>query len=117
MEKKLLVSLAMEGKFATNVCNIDEGDDILRLWLGSVDRERHWESANAVWSALEKQRKCLEFGPGDVTVGNGARTDGEDVQESSFHASTDVSIGNQVLMSVGNLKVRTDVNLTGSRSC
>jgi hypothetical protein len=52
MGKKLLVSLAMEGKFASDSLQaIDEGDDILMAMA---------RSGSGSWRS---RRKCSEFGP------------------------------------------------------
>jgi hypothetical protein len=54
MGKKLLVSLAMEGKFATDGLQaIDEGDDILMAMARELVTEKGiGESADAVWKTL-----------------------------------------------------------------
>jgi hypothetical protein len=62
MGKKLLVSLAMEGKFATDgLQSIDEGDDILMAMARELVTEKGiGESADAVWkSLLEKQAEVF----------------------------------------------------------
>jgi hypothetical protein len=62
MGKKLLVSLAMEGKFANDgLQSIDEGDDILVAMARELVTEKGiGESAAAVWKRLvEKQRKVF----------------------------------------------------------
>jgi len=67
MGKKLLVSLAMEGKFATNGLQaIDEGDDILMAMARELVTEKGiGENADAVWKKLvEKQAEV--FGVRDV---------------------------------------------------
>jgi hypothetical protein len=58
MGKKLLVSLAMEGKFASDGLQaIDEGDDILMAMARELVTEKGiGESADAVWKALQKQQ-------------------------------------------------------------
>ena len=58
MGKKLLVSLAMEGKFASDgLQSIDEGDDILMAMARElVTEKRIGESADAVWKQLQKQQ-------------------------------------------------------------
>jgi hypothetical protein len=58
MGKKLLVSLAMEGKFASDGLQaIDEGDDILMAMARElVTEKRIGESADAVWKSLQKQQ-------------------------------------------------------------
>jgi hypothetical protein len=67
MGKKLLVSLAMEGKFATDGLQaIDDGDDILMAMARELVTEKGiGESADAVWKRLvEKQAEV--FGVRDV---------------------------------------------------
>ena len=62
MGKKLLVSLAMEGKFATDGLQaIDEGDDILMAMARELVTEKGIsESADAVWKRLvEKQAEVF----------------------------------------------------------
>jgi hypothetical protein len=62
MGKKLLVSLAMEGKFATDGLQaIDEGDDILMAMARELVTEKAiGESADAVWKRLvEKQAEVF----------------------------------------------------------
>jgi hypothetical protein len=58
MGKKLLVSLAMEGKFATDGLQaIDEGDDILMAMARELVTEKGiGESADAVWRQLQRQQ-------------------------------------------------------------
>src|ERR1019366_6956628 len=58
MGKKLLVSLAMEGKFATDgLQSIDEGDDILMAMARELVTEKGiGESADAVWKQLQRQQ-------------------------------------------------------------
>src|ERR1035437_7097794 len=58
MGKKLLVSLAMEGKFATDGLQaIDEGDDILMAMARELVTEKGiGESADLVWKQLQKQQ-------------------------------------------------------------
>ena len=58
MGKKLLVSLAMEGKFATDGLQaIDEGDDILMAMARKLVTEKGiGESADLVWKQLQKQQ-------------------------------------------------------------
>ena len=62
MGKKLLVSLAMEGKFANDgLQSIDEGDDILMAMARELVTEKGiGESADAVWKTLvEKQAEVF----------------------------------------------------------
>jgi hypothetical protein len=58
MGKKMLVSLAMEGKFATDGLQaIDEGDDILMAMARELVTEKGiGESADAVWKRLVEKR-------------------------------------------------------------
>jgi SNF2 family DNA or RNA helicase len=59
MGKKLLVSLAMEGKFTgEGLQSIDDGDDILMSMARELVTERGiGESADAVWRQLQKQHR------------------------------------------------------------
>ena len=62
MGKKLLVSLAMEGKFATDGLQaIDEGDDILMAMARELVTEKGLgENADALWKRLvEKQAEVF----------------------------------------------------------
>jgi hypothetical protein len=62
MGKKLLVSLAMEGKFASDGLQaIDEGDDILMAMARELVTEKGLgEIADAVWKRLvEKQAEAF----------------------------------------------------------
>jgi hypothetical protein len=66
MGKKLLVSLAMEGKFASDGLQaIDEGDDILMAMARELVTEKGiGESADAVWKRLvEKQAEVFGVRP------------------------------------------------------
>ena len=58
MGKKLLVSLAMEGKFASDGLQaIDEGDDILMAMARELVTEKGiGETASMVWTQLQKQQ-------------------------------------------------------------
>jgi len=58
MGKKLLVSLAMEGKFATDgLQSMDDGDDILMAMARELVTEKGiGESADSVWRNLHKQQ-------------------------------------------------------------
>ena len=77
MGKKLLVSLAMEGKFATDGLQaIDEGDDILMAMARELVTEKGiGESADAVWKRLvEKQAEvfgvqAVETPPSEMETG------------------------------------------------
>jgi hypothetical protein len=74
MGKKLLVSLAMEGKFASDgLQSIDEGDDILMAMARELVTEKGiGESADAVWKRLvEKQAevfgvRAAEISPSEI---------------------------------------------------
>jgi hypothetical protein len=69
MGKKLLVSLAMEGKFATDgLQSIDEGDDILMAMARELVTEKGiGESADAVWKQLvERQADVFGVRPGET---------------------------------------------------
>ena len=59
MGKKLLISLAMEGKFASDGLQaIDEGDDILMAMARElVTGKGIGESADAVWKQLQRQQQ------------------------------------------------------------
>ena len=61
MGKKLLVSLAMEGKFSgEGLQTLDEGDDILTAMARELVTERGiGESADAVWRQLQMERSTL----------------------------------------------------------
>jgi hypothetical protein len=66
MGKKLLVSLAMEGKFASDGLQaIDEGDDILMAMARELVTEKGiGETADAVWKTLvEKQAEVFGARP------------------------------------------------------
>jgi len=84
MGKKLLVSLAMEGKFASDGLQaIDEGDDILMAMARELVTEKGiGESADAVWRRLvEKQAEVFGVRAVDVTVPNGDPAPAETAQE------------------------------------
>ena len=81
MGKKLLVSLAMEGKFASDGLQaIDEGDDILMAMARELVTEKGiGESADAVWKQLQKQQEEV-FGVRTIEVPPSS-ADGEPVTE------------------------------------
>ena len=57
MGKKLLVSLAMEGKFAAEGLAMEEGDDLLMAMARELVTEQHiGETADQVWAALQKEQ-------------------------------------------------------------
>jgi hypothetical protein len=74
MGKKLLVSIAMEGKFASDGLQaIDDGDDILMAMARELVTEKGiGESADAVWKRLvEKQTevfgvRAVETSPSEI---------------------------------------------------
>jgi SNF2 family DNA or RNA helicase len=74
MGKKLLVSLAMEGKFATDGLQaIEEGDDILMAMARELVTEKGiGESADAVWKQLQRQQaevfgvRAVETSPSEM---------------------------------------------------
>jgi len=71
MGKKLLVSLAMEGKFTgEGLQSIDDGDDILMSMARELVTERGiGESADAVWRQLQKQqREVFSVRSGEMTA-------------------------------------------------
>ena len=65
MGKKLLVSLALEGKFATDGLQaIDEGDDILMAMARELVTEKGiGESADAVWKLFRERNSFHYSGP------------------------------------------------------
>ena len=74
MGKKLLVSLAMEGKFASDGLQaIDEGDDILMAMARELVTEKGiGEIADAVWKQLQRQQaevfgvRAVETSPSEL---------------------------------------------------
>jgi len=76
MGKKLLVSLALEGKFASDGLQaIDEGDDILMAMARELVTEKGiGENAAAVWKELQKQQaevfgtRTIDAPTGDAEV-------------------------------------------------
>src|SRR5437870_386110 len=68
MGKKLLVSLAMEGKFsAEGLQAIDEPDDrLMAMARELVNEESIGESADAVWRNLRRQQEQLSSGRASV---------------------------------------------------
>ena len=98
MGKKLLVSLAMEGKFATDGLQaIDEGDDILMAMARELVTEKGIGESRRC--GVEKARgeaggSVRSSGRGDITIGNGSRTSGEGCARSHHStASTDPGSG------------------------
>jgi len=77
MGKKLLVSLAMEGKFASDGLQaIDEGDDILMAMARELVTEKGiGENADAVWKQLQRQQaevlgiRAGETSPSEMEAG------------------------------------------------
>jgi len=71
MGKKLLVLLAMEGKFATDGLQaIDEGDDILMAMARELVTEKGiGENADAVWKQLQRQQaEVFEVRAGETSA-------------------------------------------------
>ena len=74
MGKKLLVSLAMEGKFATDGLQaIDESDDILMAMARELVTDKGiGENADAVWKKLQRQQaevfgvRAVETSPSEM---------------------------------------------------
>jgi hypothetical protein len=81
MGKKLLVSLAMEGKFASDgLQSIDEGDDILMAMARELVTEKGiGESADAVWKQLVERQadvfgvRAVETSPSEMEAEPGER--------------------------------------------
>jgi len=73
MGKKLLVSLAMEGKFAAEGLQaMESGDDILMAMARELVTEQHiGESADQVWRSLQKEQAEV-FGAGIVEASQSA---------------------------------------------
>jgi hypothetical protein len=89
MGKKLLVSLAMEGKFATDGLQaIEEGDDILMAMARELVTEKGiGESADAVWKRLvEKQAEVFGVRAVETSPSERGRASGEGCTRS--HHST-----------------------------
>jgi hypothetical protein len=77
MGKKLLVSLAMEGKFSTDgLQSIEEGDDILMAMARELVTEKGiGESADAVWKQLvQKQAEVFGVRPAEISPDAEPRT-------------------------------------------
>jgi SNF2 family DNA or RNA helicase len=103
MGKKLLVSLAMEGKFASDGLQaIDEGDDILMAMARELVTEKGiGEGADAVWKKLvEKQAevfgvRAMETSPSEM----GAKPPARDVPEVIIPPPTPIpAVVTQLLM-------------------
>ena len=77
MGKKLLVSLAMEGKFATDgLQSMDDGDDILMAMARELVTEKGiGDHADAVWKALQKQHTDVFRGQVADEVDAGPQTE------------------------------------------
>ena len=82
MGKKLLVSLAMEGKFAAEGLQaMEEGDDLLMAMARELVTEQHiGETADQVWAALQKQQSEA-FGI-RAEVSSGSDTEAANATES-----------------------------------
>ena len=110
MGKKLLVSLAMEGKFASDGLQaIDEGDDILMAMARELVTEKGiGETADAIWKSLvEKQAEVFgvqgaETSPADIE----ARPSERGVPEVVIPPPTPIpALVTQLLMFGGSLEV------------
>jgi hypothetical protein len=110
MGKKLLVSLAMEGKFASDGLQaIDEGDDILMAMARELVTEKGiGESADAVWKSLQKQQaevfgvRAVETSPSEIEAEAGA---GGDVPEVIISPPASIpALVTQLLMFGGSLE-------------
>ena len=109
MGKKLLVSLAMEGKFVSDgLQSIDEGDDILMAMARELVTEKGiGESADAVWKRLvEKQAevfgiRAVETSPSEAEFEPAER----DAPEMTSPPPTPIpALVTQLLMFRGSLK-------------
>jgi hypothetical protein len=82
MGKKLLVSLAMEGKFvAEGLQAMEEGDDVLMAMARELVTEQHiGQTADQVWAALQKEQAEVFGVRGTETPGRD--TEGEAAVES-----------------------------------
>ena len=80
MGKKLLVSLAMEGKFSSEGLQaINDEDDILMAMARELVTEKGiGEKADSVWATLQKQQEDI--------LGTRAKEDSEAVAEQSVAA-------------------------------
>jgi hypothetical protein len=107
MGKKLLVSLAMEGKFATDgLQSIDEGDDILMAMARELVTEKGiGESADAVWKRLvEKQSEVFGVRAAETSQ-MGASPPERDVPEIIIPPSAPIpALVTQLLMFGGSLE-------------
>jgi superfamily II DNA or RNA helicase len=70
MGKKLLVSMALEGKFSSEGLQaLDSDDDVLTAMARElVTRDGIGERAEAVWRALQEQREIISPIPGGQTI-------------------------------------------------
>jgi hypothetical protein len=109
MGKKLLVSLAMEGKFASDgLQSIDEGDDILMAMARELVTEKGiGESADAVWKRLvEKQAEVFGVRPSDTSpTGLDPEAPGSDVPQVIIPPPAQIpALVTQLLMFGGSLE-------------
>jgi hypothetical protein len=101
MGKKLLVSLAMEGKFASDGLQaIDDGDDILMAMARELVTEKGiGESADLVWKQLvERQAEVFGVRGVEVTSPPGNADAAETIPEPVIIPSTVLSPVTQLLM-------------------
>ena len=114
MGKKLLVSLAMEGKFATDGLQaIDESDDILMAMARELVTDKGiGENADAVWKKLQRQQaevfgvRAVETSPSEME----AEPPERDVPEVIIPPAAPIpAVVTQLSRSVCHLKVHPGV--------
>jgi hypothetical protein len=98
MGKKLLVSLAMEGKFSSEGLQaINDEDDILMAMARELVTEKGiGERADAVWATLQKQQ--------EVILGTAAKKDTEAVTEQTVAAAQFIDVGSSQVDQCSALK-------------
>ncbi|HEV2351789.1 MAG TPA: hypothetical protein VG028_18310 [Terriglobia bacterium] len=94
MGRKLLVSLAMEGKFsAEGLQGMDEGEDILMAMARELVTEKGiGESASAVWKRLQQEQQEV--------FGVRAEIEQKPESESLVDAVSDVAVSPQTSLAV-----------------
>ena len=92
MGKKLLVSLAMEGKFAAEGLQaMEEGDDLLMAMARELVTEQHiGEAADQVWATLQKEQAEVFEIREKETAGRDAEAKAEAVVEGVSHVPVPV---------------------------
>jgi len=98
MGKKLLVSLAMEGKFSSEGLQaINDEDDILMAMARELVTEKGiGERADAVWATLQKQQEDI--------LGTAAKKDTEAVTEQTVAATQFIDVGSSQVDQCSALK-------------